>query len=432
MDDVMKSLVEWSARNRDCVIQAVTKTLPSSDEPWVLVLVNDFESHRDRFRSESSFYYLTGLTEPAVMVCVFSDGRTVLYRPNYSVDREVWTGVKFPGTNSGFTDIQFLGERVSGYSMNGTFQPEHYASVGKELASLLSNRGTLFVIHDTLGNRYKAQSELLSAIVDTFDISYREVRDISPIVHALRREKHLDEIALMYDAAQITVAAQNFVTKAMKSGVFEYEIRGALESVFTMFGSERPAFPTIVATGANSTRLHYTQGVSPLSDGDLVVIDCGAEYHMYCADVTRTYPVSGLFTPRQKEVYELVLKVQKTIESMVRPGMFLRSAEFQDISLHHIAVKLFKDAGVDQYFKHSLGHYLGLDVHDVGDYGVPLGVGDAFTLEPGLYFPEEHLGVRIEDDYVLTEDGVVCLTDTLPKEVDDIELLLAQKGDVAS
>lgn len=428
----MKSLVEWAAGNRSRVIQAAVKTLPSHDEPWVIVLANDFESHRERFRSESSFYYLTGLNEPGIMVCIYSDGRTILYRPNYSTDRELWTGVRFSPLASGFEQEAFLGEKVPGYSINSAFQPAYYTNVGKDLSEFLCDKGTLFVIHDTKGDRYRVQSELISAIVDTFGISYREVRDISPVVHALRREKSVDEVTLMYDAAQITVAAQMFATKALRAGVHEYELRGAVESVFMMLGCDRPAFPTIVGAGINTTRLHYTQGTSQLCDGDLVVIDCGVEYSMYASDITRTYPVSGLFTPRQREVYELVLQVQQTLEELVKPGMFLRNSQAPESSIHHIAVKLFKDAGVDQYFPHSIGHFLGLDTHDVGDYLIALAPGDAFTLEPGLYIPEERIGVRIEDDYVLTEDGLVCLSDTLPKEVDEVEELLLKAAEASA
>ena len=429
----MKSIVEWAAGNRERVIQSVVKTLPAVDEHWVIVLVNDFESHRERFRSESSFFYLTGLSEPGIMVCIYSDGRTIVYRPNYSTDREVWTGVRFSPQAVGFDSEAFLGEKVPGYSINAAFQPAYYSNVGKDLADFLADeQGMLFVIHDKDGNRYRAQSELISALVDTFGISYREVRDISPVVHAFRREKSVDEISLMYDAAQITIAAQMFATKAIRSGIYEYELRGAVESVYMMLGCERPAFPTIVGSGINSTRLHYTQATSQLCDGDLVLIDCGVEYNMYASDITRTYPVSGLFTPRQKEVYEQVLHVQQELERLIKPGLFLRNSQAPELSIHHIAVKMFAEAGLEKYFPHSIGHFLGLDTHDVGDYLIALAPGDAFTLEPGLYIPEERIGVRIEDDYVLTEDGLVCLSDTLPKEVEEVEELLLAAAEATS
>jgi Xaa-Pro aminopeptidase len=422
----MKSVVEWSRGNRERLLQVIKKTLQDPADQWALVLVNDYENHKERFRSESSFFYLTGISEPAIVVVVYSDGRQVVYRPAYTIDRESWTGVRFNPADFGFAEVKHLGESVRGYSQSGMFKVEQYKTLGEDLAGWLNTAGSLFVLHDVSGGRYKIQSELLSMIVDTFGISYKEVRDVSPLLHELRREKSVSEIAVMYDAAQITIAAHKFVTKAIKSGAFEYELRAGVESVFGLSGAERPAFPTIVGSGLNSTKLHYVQGSSQLMDGDLVVIDCGAEYRMYCADVTRTYPVSGMFTPRQREVYELVLRVQKTLEMLVKPGMFLNCAQFPDLSLHHLAVKMFKDAGVEKNFTHSIGHYLGLDVHDVGDYTVPLCAGDAFTLEPGLYFPEERLGVRIEDDYVLADDGLICLSEDLPKEVEDIEALLVE------
>jgi Xaa-Pro aminopeptidase len=167
--------------------------------------------------------------------------------------------------------------------------------------------------------------------------------------------------------------------------------------------------------------LHYVENNQQIMEEDLVVVDIGAEYGLYAADLTRTYPANGKFTPRQREIYQLVLDTQQYIESIAKPGMYLKNSQYQDESLHHLAVGFLKKAGYADYFVHGIGHYLGLDVHDVGDYSTPLMPGDVFTIEPGIYIPDEKLGVRIEDDYVMTDDGAVCLSFDLPRQPDEIE-----------
>ena len=188
----------------------------------------------------------------------------------------------------------------------------------------------------------------------------------------------------------------------------------------------RPAFPSIVASGKNGTVLHYNQNNGTLKDGDLVVIDIGAEFNNYCADLTRTYPVSGAFSKRQKELYNIVLQAQTHIAELAKPGMWLKNNDKPDQSLHHLAVKFITDRGYGKYFPHGIGHFVGLEVHDVGDYSVPLHEGDVITIEPGIYIPEESIGIRIEDNYWITKDGSICLSEHLPKEADDIEAVVQQ------
>lgn len=192
-------------------------------------------------------------------------------------------------------------------------------------------------------------------------------------------------------------------------------------------------FPIIVGSGSNSTVLHYTENNNVLEKDDVVVVDIGARYEHYCGDITRTYPVSGKFTKRQKEIYNLVLAVQRYIEGIAKPGMWLSNKEHEDASLHHLAKKfLHEHGGYDSYFVHSLGHYLGLDAHDAGDYTQPLQSGDVITLEPGIYLKEEALGIRIEDNYWIVEDGNVCLSDQLPKDAEQIEeLIVARSGNLS-
>jgi len=191
-------------------------------------------------------------------------------------------------------------------------------------------------------------------------------------------------------------------------------------------GGAREAFPSIVAAGKNATILHYADCDTQLKKNELLLIDCGASYNHYCADLSRTVPISGKFTQRQRAIYAIVLACQDYIASLVKPGMWLNNKEKPHESLQHLAVEFFEKKGYAQYFTHGIGHYLGLEPHDVGSMQEPLREGDVITLEPGLYLPEENIGVRIEDDYWVIKDGVHCLSEELPKAIDDIEELMSK------
>ena len=252
--------------------------------------------------------------------------------------------------------------------------------------------------------------------------------DISSIIAQSRRRKDVSEIEQLYRAVEITELAHEAAVQALKDRVTENEIQASLEYIMTV-SQARPSFPSIVAGGRNSTILHYHQNSGTLKNGDVVVVDIGAEYNNYCADLTRTYPVSGTFTKRQKELYQIVLDTQEYIASLAKPGMWLKNKDKVEKSLHHLAVKFLAQRGYDKYFPHGIGHFLGLDVHDVGDYSVPLHEGDVITIEPGIYISEEGIGIRIEDDYWITKDGAVCLSENLPKEVKDIEKMVQEALD---
>jgi Xaa-Pro aminopeptidase len=225
------------------------------------------------------------------------------------------------------------------------------------------------------------------------------------------------------------VLAQEAAARSIEQDQLECEVQASLEYIFTASGASA-AFPSIVGSGKNSTILHYTVNSALLKNGDLVVVDIGAQYNQYCADITRTYPVSGSFTKRQREIYTIVLETQEYIAELAKPGYWLNNKNHPEKSLHHLAkAYLAKRGGYDKYMPHGIGHYLGLDVHDVGDYSRPLQEGDVFTIEPGIYIPAENIGVRIEDDYWMVKDGVVCLTEQLVKKPEDIEALMSATED---
>jgi Xaa-Pro aminopeptidase len=247
----------------------------------------------------------------------------------------------------------------------------------------------------------------------------------------MRKLKSTAEISLLQKAIDITGEAIRDIATNLKPGMYEYEVQAILEAAFTRNGSERPGFPSIVGSGIFSTILHYSENHKKIDAGDLVVCDIGAEYSLYMADITRTFPASGKFTPRQREIYQLVLNTQAHAAANWRPGMTNRD-------LHQFAVEFLqksplrardldgREYTMDHFFIHGLGHYLGMDVHDVGNYSKPMQVGEVFTIEPGIYIQTEKLGVRIEDDYLVTPENTLRkLSAAIPSAPDDIERIMA-------
>jgi len=387
----------------------------------VIMLFSDFENDRNVFRQDSSFYYLTGVEEPGAVLLIYLDGRQVLYLPNYDGRREKWAHVQVSPKISniaemlGVTEVKYLGKPCPGFSISPVFKKEQYENLVADISDFVTQENIgFFTLLDNMNPTYFMQIDLYRNFLNLFPKIEDMTFDLAPLVHHMRRYKSEHEVNQIYAAVQVTNLAHEAVREAIEPGRIEYEMQAVIESVFTQSGCSS-AFPSIVATGKNTTVLHYTKRDQELKDGDLVIVDIGAQYNYYAADITRTYPVSGTFTDRQKEVYDAVLKTQSYIESIAKPGMFIKNEKEQEKSLHHRALKFLEEKGLSEYMYHGIGHFLGLDVHDVGDYTVPLAPGDVFTIEPGVYIPKENLGVRIEDDYVMTDNGVICLSYQLPK-----------------
>lgn len=255
----------------------------------------------------------------------------------------------------------------------------------------------------------------------------KKIVDISDIISNFRRTKSKEEIEQIYNAVDCTIAAHEGAAQVIDADEFEHAVEAAIEFIYIQSGG-RAAFPSIVASGKNATILHYNANDSLMKKGDLVVVDIGAEIDYYCADLTRTYPISGIFSKRQKELYNIVLETQEYIESLVKPGYWLYNKAEPQKSLHHLSYEFLEKMGYAKYFSHRIGHFLGLDVHDLGDYNEPLKEGDVITIEPGIYIPEEGIGIRIEDNYWVIEDGVICLSQDLPKDPNLIEELMAESS----
>jgi Xaa-Pro aminopeptidase len=410
------------ARRKELVNQ-IKKVHPNQD--GLIVLFAAFESEGRSFRQESSFYYLTGLTEPGAVLTIDLQGNSTLYMPNCGDVRSKWMFSEVALTPEnlkkiGISAVKNLGSKCNGYQFHPFFPRQEYDSFLQELTQLVGAKKSIFTLAPNNPSEYIEQRLVLQRLEGFLPGLAQQVVDICPIIAQQRRIKDMREIDNMFVATEITMMAHEAAAQAIKAGALECEVQAALEYVFTAAGGQ-PSFPSIVATGKNSTVLHYQVNSATIELNDLVVVDIGAEFGHYCADLTRTYPASGKFTKRQKEVYDLVLETQEYIASIAKPGMWLNNGEHPDKSLNHLARAYLAKKGYDKYFLHGVGHYLGLDVHDVGDYKKPLEVGDVFTIEPGIYIAEEKIGVRIEDDYWVVKDGVVCLSESLPKKAEDIE-----------
>jgi Xaa-Pro aminopeptidase len=291
----------------------------------------------------------------------------------------------------------------------------------------------------------------------------RVIIDPSTILHEMRVIKSEAEIEIMQTAADIAADAHVEAMKSVRPGMKEYEIEAMLEAYFRKHGASGSSYTSIIGSGGNATVLHYISNQDELKDGDLLLIDAGAEYKGYASDITRTFPINGKFTQAQREIYDLVLKTQMSCVDMVRPGVRLEDLKTHSIELLTEGMvelgllkgdpkKLIEEKKYMQFYMHNLGHYLGIDVHDAGRYyfngkSRPAEAGMVMTIEPGLYIspdtsripddfnkdvPEKYLGigVRIEDDVLVTEKGARVLTHRVPKDRDEIEELMAN-GDLS-
>ena len=420
-----------AAKRRQELVQLIKNKNPQLSQGLILILAG-IEHSRTVFRQESSFYYLTGITEPGAALVLDLDGNATLYVPNFGSNRAQWVSSSLDLTapdaakKLGYERIENLGELCVGYQFHPFFPKNEYKNLLERLEEMVKVQGSIFTLYPQNPRQYMEQRMLLRHMSDFVPGFLDCLVDISPALAAMRRIKDRHEIELLYKAINITGQAQEAAARMIEAGALECEVQAALEYIFT--GScARIAFPSIVAGGKNATILHYHENNQPLEKGGLVVVDIGAEYGYYCADITRTYPISGKFTKRQQEIYSAVLDTQTYIAELAKPGMYLNNKHNPEQSLHHLAVKFLQEHGYDKYFLHGIGHYLGLDVHDVGDYATPLQEGDVITIEPGIYSADEQIGVRIEDDYWLVKDGVVCLSEAIPKEIALIQEMAQEK-----
>jgi Xaa-Pro aminopeptidase len=326
----------------------------------------------------------------------------VLLLPDRVPQMERWTGVKLgPGD---------LARRLTGFAQ--------VLSVTK-LDSILAAQRARGVPIYAPADRYSAG---LAAYQRLRGDSTVNLHDLRPIVDSMRQVKDSAELAALRHAIAITAEGQRAVAAAIEPGMFEYQAEAVLEGTFRRLGADRVGFPSIVGSGPNSTTLHYDVNRRRMNAGETVVVDIGAEWGQFTGDVTRTYPVSGTFTPHQRAVYELVLATNQAVQDSVRPGITLArlNAIAREYMRSHSGTTC-DTVTCERYFIHGVTHHLGMDVHDVGPFTTPLAPGMVITDEPGIYIPQEALGVRIEDDVLVTATGHELLSASAPRTVADIE-----------
>jgi len=370
------------------------------------------------FRQNDDFYYLTGWNEPgaAVLIAPATDKRAyteILFLPAHNATQERWTGPKLGAENA-------EAPRATGF--------DHVETLDKlrdRLVALLP--GPTAVIYTD--SEHDSPLEWLKR-ANSFP-NYTSYRNATQLSGELRVTKDAGEIALIRKATDATVEAHKAAMRSAKPGMTENELSAIMQYEFQRRGCETPAYAPIVGSGFNSTVLHYSQNSGTMQNGDLVVLDVGGEYSRYATDVTRTLPVSGHFMPRQREIYDIVLGAQQAAIDAFKSGASSMGRTAAN-SLYKVAYDYINTHGKDahgealgQYFIHGLSHYVGLNVHDSGDRDAPLGPGAVFTIEPGIYIPEEKLGVRIEDTFLVAADGkLICLSCGVPKKADEVEAFM--------
>jgi Xaa-Pro aminopeptidase len=382
------------------------------------------------FRQEDNFFYLSGVTEPGAALLIVSPAEAkadsparsyaeILFLPPRNLTQEKWIGPKLGPENPDAAKI------------TGFDRVEQIGKLPDEVARFIS--GAFPSIYTDVPAQGESASTIALAFVKRTNamLSYQ---DLKPMLSSLRTSKDPDEVGLIRKAVDASVAAHLAAFKAVKPSVNEREISALMQYEWGRRGCERPAYAPIVGSGINSTVLHYSDDSAAMKSGDVVVIDAAGEYSMYAADITRTLPVSGHFSARQREIYDIVLGAQQAAVAAFQSGKSSISRNGAN-SLYQVAYDYINTHGRDlhgqplgQYFIHGLGHYLGLNVHDPGDYSVPLGPGMVFTIEPGIYIPEESLGVRIEDDFYVDKDGkLIDLSRALPSTAEDVEKAMVGK-----
>lgn len=402
------------------------------DKNGNILLISNFEKERYRFRQESSVYYFTGISEPGV-VCSFSIGavdNSTIFIPRYKESRHKWANSCIYNKESkdlenlGIRKIEPLGDACPGFSILPCADISSYKNLISFLKKSVNDGQAVFTLYKDI--RYSEQRLLLERLSKYVPNLMSCLIDIGDIVGKIRRNKSKSEIEKIFHAVKTTINAHEAAASIISPGKNEYEVQAGIEFVFKDAGGQ-PAFPSIVASGKNSTILHYVENNNSIKSGDLVVVDIGAEIDYYCADLTRTYPASGKFSTRQSEIYNIVKDTQEYISGLAKPGYWLKNNDNPNQSLHHLACKYLEERGYSDYFTHGIGHFLGMDVHDVGNYADPLQENDVITIEPGLYIQNENLGIRLEDNYWITKDGSINLSEDLPKSISDIQDLMTLK-----
>ena len=397
------------------------------EEESLLILYSGAPAHISadayyEFEANRHFFYLTGLRRENMVLLMRKSGgnsRITLYIEKADPTAERWTGkmvtVEEAKEISQIQDVRF-GDRFDA-----------------EVNYLLNNANVSCCYFDCFRNQSTDLPDYNLSKAQQFAANYPGVplRNLWATVSQLRMQKDKDEVTLIQQAVDVTRQALQHVMTNLKPGMKEYQAQADFEYMVHYLGAEGPSFQTIAGSGKNGCMLHYETNRETYQDGSLLLLDLGTRWQGYCSDITRTYPVNGKFTDRQRQVYEIVLRANKEVAAQAKPGMTTR--ELNDICKKVLAAGCMelglieKEEEIGKYYMHGVSHHLGIDVHDVTVEGVKLAPGSVITDEPGLYIDEWEIGIRIEDDLLITEDGCEILSAGIIKEPDEIEAFMAKR-----
>ncbi len=404
------------------------KIFDTMDKQSALLLFSGIENHVSvdeyaPFEANRNFFYLTGLRRDHMILMMrktLNGDKTVLFIEEADPTQERWYGRKVTVDEareiSGIEDIQFI----------DTFEAF--------VDSMMTREDIDSLYFDCYRHQMEDLPDYNVVKAKEFAEKYQghAIKNIFPVIAEMRMQKDEDEVALVRDAVAITDKALQHVMKTLEPGMAEYQAQANFEYTIRYNGAEGPSFPTIAGSGANGTMLHYETNLDICEDGTLLLLDLGAKYRGYCADITRTYPVNGTYSERQRQVYDIVLAANREVARVAKPGMTLR--ELNDIAKKVLAegcMKLGlieKEDEIGTYYMHGVSHHLGIDVHDVtAACNDRLRPGAIITDEPGLYIDEWEIGIRIEDDLLITENGCECLSEAIIRDPDEIEAFMKDR-----
>ncbi len=380
-----------------------------------LVLAADRVDYEAHARQDPNFLYLTGLLDEASAVVLLSPQETkrdALYLQSVIPERDRWTGYRASLPNRAL-------EARLGFEVIRRVDPVGSGALGFTFSYRVHRWHDMHFFGPIVG--YAGD---LPKVLDIYSktsarVPGARVVDSTAMIAKMRMVKEPREIEKISKATDIAVLGHLEAIRRVRPGMREWELKQILEDTFRKNGSRRNAYPSIVGAGPDGCVLHYPKDDRVIQDGELVLIDAGAEFDLYASDVTRTFPANGKFTPEQRRVYDAVLRAQQAAMDRIRPG-----ATWDELS--EVAAKVLADAGYYDYFIHGLGHPVGLEVHDANLPDLPLAEGMVITMEPGVYMPGKKIGVRIEDMILVTKNGYKNLSEKLPRDADAIEKLMAE------
>lgn len=393
----------------------------------VLVLFSGIETHVSAdeyapFEANRNFFYLTGLRRDRMILVMdkaAKEPRTTLFVEEADPTVVRWTGKK--------VSIEEAKE------ITGIENVSYIDSFEGMISRIMTREDVEYLYFDCYREQYDDMPDYNTLKAKEFASKYLGVtiKNLHPIVAEMRMQKDADEVALIKEAVRVTDEGLKNVLKNLKPEQKEYQAQANFEYIVHYLGGERPSFATIAGSGMNGTMLHYETNRDTCKDGDLILLDLGTKWEGYCSDITRTYPVNGKYSEKQRQVYDIVLKANRAVVEAAKPGM--TTVELNDICKKVLAegcielglIKEEKEIG--KYYMHGVSHHLGIDVHDVTvASNAKLRPGAVITDEPGLYIDEWEIGIRIEDDLLITEDGCEVLSEAIMRDADEIEAFMAE------